>query len=89
MCSRLSHLLYISNILMSEQHGFRKLKTLPSGSMIVYSNVVTKNAGQSNFPGFGIDLDLIFFFPKLHFYGIEGIRANWFIFHFTNRNNKI
>jgi len=39
MCSRLSHLLYINNILVSEQYGFRKVKSIKNAAFRLKDSV--------------------------------------------------
>jgi hypothetical protein len=94
--SRLSQNLHANNILVTEQHSFRKGISTENATFSLTDSVL-KSINQKTHVG-GIFCDLAKDFDcvnheillaKLHFFGIRRVSANWFRSCLTNRRQKV
>jgi hypothetical protein len=92
----LSQHLHTNNILAPEQHDFRNGISTANVAFRPTDSVF-KSLNQKIHVG-GIFCDLAkafdyvnheFFLPELHFYGIQGVMADWFRSYLTNRRQKV
>jgi hypothetical protein len=95
MHSRLSQHLRTNNILVPEQHGFRKGISTENVAFRLTDSVFKSLNQKIHVGGIFCDLAKAFDYvnyeillAKLHFYGIQGVMADWFRSHLTNRRLK-
>jgi hypothetical protein len=78
--------MHTNNVLVTEQISFRQGKSTDNAAFKL-TNSVLKSTNQKMYV-YGIICDLAKAFEillvKLHYYGIQGTVANWFISHLTN-----
>jgi hypothetical protein len=95
MYNRLDHHMHTNNILVPEQFGFRQGNSTENAAFKL-TNSVLKSINQKILVS-GIFYDLAkayvcenyeILLAKLHYYGIQGTVANWFISYLTNRKQK-
>jgi hypothetical protein len=96
MHSRLSLHLHTNNILVTEQHGFRKGISTENATFRLTDSVFTSFNQKMHVGGIIYDLAKAFdcanheiFLAKLHFYGIRGVNADSFKSYLTNRRQKV
>jgi hypothetical protein len=96
MHSRLSHHLHTNNILVPEQRGFRKGITTENAAFKLTDSVFKSLNQKIHIGGIFCDLAKAFecvnheiLIAKLHFYGIQGVMADWFRSRLTNRRQKV
>ena len=85
MYNRLNHHLYTNNILVQEQHAFRKGMSTEDVAFRLTDSVLRYLNQKLHFGGIFCDLSKTFgcvnheiLLTKLHFYGIQGITIDWF-----------
>jgi hypothetical protein len=96
MHNRLSQHLHANNILVPEQHGFRKGISTENAAVRLTDSVFKSLNQKIHVGGIFSDLAKAFdcvhyeiLLPKLHFYGIQGLMADWFRSYLTNRRQKV
>jgi hypothetical protein len=96
MDSRLSQNLHTKNILVSEQHGFRKSIPTENAAFRLTDSVFKSRNQKIHVGGIFCDLAKAFdclnherLLAKLHFYDIQGVTADWFRRYLTNKDRKL
>jgi hypothetical protein len=95
MYNRLNHHLYTNNILVAEQHAFRKGISTEDAAFRLTDSVLKSLNQQVHVGGIFCDLSKASdsvnhenLLTKLHFYGIQVTTTDWFRSYLTNRKLK-
>jgi len=96
MYNRLNQQLHTNNILVPEQHAFRKGMSTKDAAFRLTDSVLTSFNQKLHVGGIFCDLSNAFdcvnheiLLTKLHFYGIQGTTIEWFRTYLTNRKQKV
>jgi hypothetical protein len=96
MHSRLSHHLYTNNILVPEQHAFRKGMSTEDAAFKLTDNVFRSLNQKLHVGGILCDLSKAFdcvnheiLLTKLHLCGIQVVTIDWFRSCLTNRRQMV